>query len=47
MGKRKYVKKSDYWDKFSKDSSEDLSKIIQSNNKDFKDIQKIGKLRKK
>ena len=32
MGKRKYVKKSDYWDKFSKDSSEDLSKIIQSNN---------------
>ena len=31
MLKRKYIKKSDYWDKFSKDSSEDLSKIIQSN----------------
>ena len=31
MAKRKYIKKSDYWDKFSKDSSKDLSKIIQSN----------------
>lgn len=31
MAKRKYIKKSDYWDKFSKGNSEDLSKIVQSN----------------
>lgn len=31
MAKRKYIKKSEYWSKFSKGSLEDLSKIVQSN----------------
>ena len=30
MSKRKYVKKSDYWNKFNKDSVDDLNAFIEN-----------------